>query len=212
MNDNWNVNPIRTKDGRYAEERTQKSVNADSCYDHYEAEEVKETWEEERPLVLKERVREVKKPMVVERVIEKVDGDEVVERKVESVDNNSQMRLVDHIGMARPSVSAQQNIDDCTITREEFAELLKEQREESNSQIRELVDGLKNALTDNNYQSHSQESSSDHVSNVTSMQSFVEENTKEDGKWGVFEWVLLGVIGVEAAYIFINIVMPMLGG
>jgi hypothetical protein len=200
-----NVNPVRTKDGRYAEERISKLVDADACSDVYVSEEVKEVWEEERPLVLKERVREIKKPMVVERIVETIDGDEVVERKVESVDG-SPMRLVDHVGLANPQIVSAQSSNDC-MSREEaearFSDLLKE----NHSHMSELVEGLKGSLAKDHSDDEDWDYDDYEESNV-SMQSVVEDNVKSQKSWGVVEWVLLGVIGVEVAYVFVNMVLP----
>ena len=228
MSEHWNVDRTRTKDGRYAEERRKKVVSSDPCADQYETEEVVETWEENRPLELKQRVREIKRPMVVERVIEDIEGDEVVERRIESVDGAASMRLVDHVGLARPRAAAEDfYADSDCMSREEaderFATLLREHREESHSQMRDLVDGLKDALKKEDeddewdgYEYHQPQPQAQSVSTPApqqmSMQSVAENNVDEQDQWGAIEWILLGVIGVEAAYLLMNVVMPMLKG
>lgn len=195
------VEPIRMADGRYGERRVRNRVDSIPCSDQYEAETVTEVWEEDRPLHLKERIREIKKPMVVERVVETIEGDEVVEKRVEALDNGRHsLRLVDHIGVAR-SATAAVNVDaqDCDCV----------SREELEDHMTTLIDGLKEAIAsrvedDDDYY-YEEPEPRQAVAPVVRAQQVVEETKEEENKWGLVEWILLGVVGIEAAYLVMNI-------
>lgn len=78
--------------------------------------------EDERPLRLKQRVKEKTRPFVFERLVETIDPltGEVIEKKLESIDPKVQMQVVEHIGLASPEVAAQSVPNDCHVTKEEM--------------------------------------------------------------------------------------------
>lgn len=84
--------------------------------------------EDERPLRLQQRIVEKTKPFVYEREIEVVDkSGNVVEKKVESVEPKVQMQLVEHLGVAGDTFSAQSVKEedcDCHVTKEEMVDTI----------------------------------------------------------------------------------------
>ena len=175
-NENVRVETFRAQDGRYGEKRI--SLMADG------SETVTEVWEEDRPLNLKQRIREVKKPVVVERVVETINGDQVVEKKIEAIDGEKQtLRLIDHIGLAQPEVTAQSNE---SVSREELE-----------GHITNLVDGLRDVV--NSVVSQPEEP------RLVRAQSLVEEETKKASGWGTVEITLLCIVAAEAAYLAMKV-------
>lgn len=132
--------------------------------------------EEPRQLQLRKRVVEKKKPVVYERVIESIDGEQVVERKVESCDPVVQMQLREHLGLVKDVPAP---VDPCYAT----------------------VDDLKQAMLA--VADAVKETKPTSVAPRVRMQEVV---TDIKDKWGWVEILLLGVIGVEAAYILVHIV------
>jgi hypothetical protein len=72
-----------------------------------------------------------------------------------------------------------------------------------------LIDGLKEAIAsrveddDDDYY-YDEPEPRQAVAPVRAQQ-VVEETKEEENKWGLVEWILLGVVGVEAAYLVMNI-------
>jgi hypothetical protein len=114
------IEKLSTPDGRYAERRVSEAVDCDSCGNHFESEKVIEQWEEDRPLNLKQRVRERSKPCVYERVVETIENDEVVDVKVESVEPASQLQLVEHLGLDRSAKAPESEF----VTKDELQEVI----------------------------------------------------------------------------------------
>jgi hypothetical protein len=177
------VEQIRLRDGRYGEVKTREAKDCETG----QGEVVYEHFEEEpRQLHLRQRVTEKKRPIVYERVIESIDGNEVVEKKVESIDPSVNMQLREHIGLAKAEA---QSVDPCYVTKEDLKDAMVE---------------LANAIKDNN------DASADNGPRLR-MQSLVEDSVQESEKLTWVEGLLLGVIGIEAAWIAIHIIPRFLG-
>ncbi len=174
------VEQVRLRDGRYGEIKTSEQKDCDSG----QGEVVYEHFEEEpRQLHLKRRVTEKRKPVVYERVTEAIEGSEVVERKVESLEPNIQMQLREHIGLAKAQAQSE---DPCYATCQDLKDALLATVEA----IRETTPVATAAAP----------------APRVRMQEVVEETTGTEDQWGWVEFVLLSVIGVEAAWIAVHIV------
>jgi len=171
------VDKFRLKDGRYGETKVREVRDPDECG---RAETVYEHFEEEpRQLQLRKRVVEKKRPVVYERVVESIDGEQVVERRVESCDPTVNMQLREHIALASPPVQEKQ--DPCYAT----------------------VDDLKQAML---AVAEAVKENKPAVAPRVRMQEVASDEAQQKDKWGWVETVLLGVIGVEAAWIAIHII------
>jgi len=186
--DEIKVEVIRTEDGRYAERHIREVTESDPCGKSFEAEKVIEQYEEDRPLLLKKRVREKRQPCVVERVIETIENNEVVDVQVESIEPNSKLELRSHIAVAKPEVGVAK-VDDCYVTREDLKEVMLG-----------VTEQLKDAFEDRT------------VAKPSRMQAIVEEEIEQaDEKWGAVEWILLAIVAVEGAYLLVNWLPRLLG-
>lgn len=134
--------------------------------------------EEPRQLHLRKRVTEKRKPIIYERVIESIDGNEVVEKRVESCDPQVQMQLREHIGLAKAQA---QEVDPCYATCGDLKEAMLAVAEA----VRENAQPLQQRGR---------------------MQAVVEEEVQKTDAWGVVEWILLGIISVEGAWLAIHII------
>jgi DNA-directed RNA polymerase specialized sigma54-like protein len=170
------VEKIRLRDGRYGEVKTREAKD----YETGQGEVVYEHFEEEpKQLHLKQRVTEKKRPIVYERVIESINGNEVVERKVESIDPSVNMQLKEHIGLAKVEA---QSIDPCYVTAQDLKDAMLE---------------MAQAIKDGN---------NNDAGPRLRAQEVVENSVQEGEKLTWVEWLLLAVIGVEAAWIAIHII------
>lgn len=173
------VEQVRLKDGRYAEIKTHEQKDCDSG----QGEVVYEHYEEEpRQLHLKKRVTEKRKPIVYERVIEAIEGNEVVEKRVESCEPQVQMQLREHIGLAKAQA---QEVDPCYATC---------------SDLKEAMLAVAEAVRESSQPAPSA------APRKARMQAVVEDEVKQTDTWGVVEWILLGVIAVEAAWLTMHII------
>ena len=189
--DEIKVEVIRTEDGRYAERHVREVAESDPCGKSFEAEKVIEQWEEDRPLLLKKRVREKRQPCVVERVIETIEDNEVVDVQVESIEPDTKLELRSHIAVAKPEVGAAK-VDECYVTRDDLKEVML-------SVTEQLKDAFENREVEKRPSSR--------------MQAVVEEEVEQadDEKWGAVEWILLGIVAIEGAYLLVNWLPRLLG-
>lgn len=175
--DDIRVERFRLKDGRYGETKVKEVRDANECG---RSEVVYEHFEEEpRQLQLRQRVVEKTKPVVYERVLESVKDNVVVERKVESCDPTVQMQLREHLGLIQDEPP---KTDPCYATVEDLKQAMLA-----------VAEAVKDSKTT--------------VSPRVRMQDVVQSDVNQKDKiltW--VEYVLLGVIGVEAAWIAFHIV------
>lgn len=118
-------------DGRRAEKRVTEVKN---CNDGLSERVIELHVEDERPMLLQQRVKEKSKPFVFERTTEIIDPKtgEVTDQKLESIDPQAKMQFFEH-HVAAPVVApvvAAQSADadadecDCHVTKEEMIETI----------------------------------------------------------------------------------------
>jgi hypothetical protein len=177
------VKKIRLEDGRYGEVKTREAKDCETG----QGEVVYEHYEEEpRQLHLRQRVTEKKRPVVYERTIESIEGNEVVERKVESIEPSVNMQLREHIGLAKAEA---QSADPCYVTSQDLKDAMLE-----------MAQAIRDGSGNNNVDTGPR----------LRMQSVVEDSVQQSEKLSWVEWLLLVVIGVEAAWIAVHIVPRLL--
>lgn len=116
-------------DGRRAEKRVTEVKN---CEDGLSERVIELHVEDERPMLLQQRVKEKSKPFVFERTTETIDPKtgEVTDQKLETIDPQSKMQFFEHHVAAAPAVVAAQTVDanadecDCHVTKEEMIETI----------------------------------------------------------------------------------------
>jgi len=188
------VEKVVLPDGRYGETR----ITDDQDCDSGQGERVVERYEEpERELNLKQRVVEKRRPCVYERRVETIQDNEVVDVRVESLDPATKMELREHIALAS-SVKSQSTEDcDCYATREELKEAMVAAAEE----IRDAMHVTHAAAP----------VTVEEPPRKVRLQSVVEEEVEEKEDEGWVEWILLAVVGVEAAWLIVNVLPRYLG-
>ena len=178
-------------DGRCGETR----ITDDQDNESGQSERIVEKYEEpERELKLKERVIEKRRSTIYERRIETIQDNEVVDVKIESLDPLTKMELREHIALSEKL----QNTDgdcNCYATKEELKEALVAAAEEI------AMHTTQAAATVADTQSEP----------IVRLQNVVEEDAEDNHEWGWIEWVILAVVGIEAAWLIVNVLPRYMG-
>ena len=101
-----------TGDGRRAEKHINLDENGNKVISFFA--------EEERPLKLEKRVKQVFKPMLVEEHVETIKDGQVIDMKVSSTEPKTNLELREHIAVADKSIIG----SDKYVSKEEVAELV----------------------------------------------------------------------------------------
>jgi hypothetical protein len=185
------IEQIRLPDGRYGQKRIIDDYDCESGF----GEKVVEKYEEpERQVNLRERITEKRRPCVYERKVETIQDNEIVDVKVESLDPMAKMELREHIALASSVKNQSENDCDCYVTKEELKEAMVAAAEEIRDASTVNMVQTKNALKPK-----------------VRLQNIVEEEAEEEEQWSWVEWSLLAIVGVQAAWLIVNVLPRYLG-